>query len=224
MKTLLYVAGLLWLVGCSRPAETPPSAGYEYFPLEVGQYRIFDVQETQYTLTAGRTTRSYQVQETTTQAFAGLDGLPAFRIERSSRTAPGQSWQLDSVWTARRTPMEAIRTENGVSFIRLLFPLRQGQSWDANRLNSIGPETHTLTALSEPVSLGGQTYDQTATVVQVAKASLVDSVSRKEIYARGVGLVYRESVELYYNNNQIGQNKIDFGKRYYQTLKSYGKQ
>ena len=199
MKSFLWLAlpAALLLAACGRPAENAPSAGYEYFPMEVGQYSVFEVQETEYTLTAGQTTRRYQVQETVTGQFTGLDGQPTYRLERASRTAADQSWQLDSVWTARRTPTEAIRTENGTSLIKLLFPLYNGQQWDANRLNNLAPETYRVEKFNEPLTLGSQPFEQTATVVQAAKSSLVDSVSRREIYARGVGLVYRERCLLY---------------------------
>src|SRR5690349_21327957 len=118
---------LLLFSACSKMADVQPNQlGYDYFPLETGQYLLYDLTDVTYSLSAPPVTAHYQVKETVKEVFTDLAGQESYRIERSIRSQITDPWELDSVWTARRTATNAIREENNVAFVKMVFPLREG--------------------------------------------------------------------------------------------------
>jgi hypothetical protein len=211
----------------SKKVEPDPSRlGYDYFPLETGNYAIFDVQEIYYALTANPITREYQIKDEVAESFTDLSGETAFKILRYSRNDTLANWQLDSVWTAKRTPNQAIWTENNVSYVKMVFPLEEQQTWNGNVLNNKGADEYELQDISKPYYLPKHSFDKTITVVQQADSSLVGLDQCKEVYAQNVGLVYSEKIQVQLCSSSadcLGKGKIDFGIKFYHRLNSYGK-
>ena len=224
---LLTGAGM-W--ACRTPETTPVSQetrlGYDFFPLETGRFVEYEVSEIQYSLIAVPTTVSYQLREVIREGFVNAEGLPSYRLERFRRGSVAQTWRLDSVWTARRETARAIRTENNIAYVKLLFPVQDGLRWNGNALNGYGPDEYEISRPNQPLTINGQTFDQTLTVVQQADSSLVSLARRTEQYARHVGLIYKETTQLYYCNTPdcLGKGKIDFGTQKIYRLRAHGKE
>jgi hypothetical protein len=231
-KRIYFCLTFILMVACfasceSKKVEPDPSRlGYDYFPLETGNYTIFDVHETYYALTANPITRIYQVKDEVAESFTDLAGETAFKVLRYSRKDTLANWHLDSVWTAKRTLSQAIRTENNVSYVKMVFPLEAQQAWNGNALNNKGQDDYQLEAIGKPYQLPSQAFNKTITVVQQADSSLVGLDKRKEVYAQNVGLVYREQIQVQLCSSTpdcLGKGKIDFGVKFYYRLNSYGK-
>ncbi|QHT71417.1 hypothetical protein GXP67_34550 [Rhodocytophaga rosea] len=232
-KRIYFYLTFIFLVACfasceSRKVEPDPSRlGYDYFPLETGSYAIYDVHETYYALTANPITRIYQVKDEVTESFTDLAGETAFKVLRYSRKDPVASWQLDSVWTAKRTPSQAIRIENNVSFVKMVFPLEEQQSWNGNAQNILGEEKYFMQSIDKPYKLSTHEFNNTITVFHKADTlSIVGKDKRLEVYAKDVGMIYKEKVVVYYcqsSSDCLGKKKIDFGSESYYRLNSYGK-
>ncbi|MCY7352176.1 MAG: hypothetical protein LH606_16175 [Cytophagaceae bacterium] len=218
----------LW--ACRTPETTPISPetrlGHDFFPLETGRFVEYDVSEIQYSLVAVPTTMSYQLKEVTGEAFVNAEGLPSYRLERYRRGSAAQPWRLDSVWTARRETARAIRTENNIAYVKLFFPVQEGSRWNGNALNVYGKSEYEIRRLDQPLTINGQVFDRTLTVVQRADSSLVSLARRTEQYARTVGLIYKETTQLYYCNTPdcLGKGKIDFGTQKIYRVRAYGKE
>ena len=60
-----FILFLVVLLGCSESELLPEDDffGYEYFPVASGQYRLFEVQETNYLLSGEVVTEVYQLKE-----------------------------------------------------------------------------------------------------------------------------------------------------------------
>lgn len=227
LRLLLSPFALLaLLLGCSPAGPVPDSLGYAYFPLETGAFFLYDVTEKQLTLTGTPTTTQYQLREVVRERFEDATGQPAYRLERYRRGTAAQPWRIDSVWTARQTPEEAVRTENNLPYVKLIFPLSEGQTWDGNALNGRGPDAYTLRDLHRPQTVGAQRFERTLTVVQQNDSTLVSLDRRTEIYAEAIGLVYRERTQFFYCNapDCLGQGKIDFGTQVIYRIKAHGKE
>ena len=231
-KRIYFYLTFILMVACfasceSKKVEPDPSRlGYDYFPLATGSYAIFDVHETYYALTADPITRIYQVKDEVAESFTDLAGETAFKVLRYSRRDTQANWQLDSVWTAKRTPSQAIRTENNVSYVKMVFPMEEQQAWNGNALNNKGQDEYRLDSIGKPFQLPSQAFDKTITVVQQADSSLVGIDKRLEVYAQNVGLVYREQIQVQLCSSTpdcLGKGKIDFGVKFYHRLNSYGK-
>lgn len=222
----LFVA-LCWLLlfACTSSETPPASAGLDYLPLVTGRYVIYDVTEQRYSLTAAPVTSTYQLKETVGTSYTDVTGQPAFRLHRFRRANAQATWQTDSLWTARVDSRMAIRNENGVDLVKLIFPPTERSRWNGNQFNNLSEDTYELRNVNQPYSVGSQTFTETVTVLQQNDSTLVSQDKRIEVYARQVGLVYKETVQLQFCSSTptcVGKAQIDFGVRRYVRVASYG--
>jgi hypothetical protein len=215
------------LSSCRSNPDASPESDYTYFPLESGQYIIYDVQESLYTTNAPPTQRSYQLKETTGSAYTNAAGQTAFKLIRYRRANEAQPWQADSIWSARLIRNEAIRVENGNDVVRLLFPLRNGLRWNENRYNLSGLSNVELRNVGQPFSVLTKAFGPTVTVVARDDSTLVAQEKRLDIYARQIGLIYKERTDLHFCTDRpacIGKKQIEYGFRQVYRIQTYGKE
>jgi hypothetical protein len=190
---------LLFLAGCkTNTVEPDPDAlGHRFFPLEVKSFRIYQVNETRY-LNDQATTTSYQVRERVEAVVTDLANEETFHIIRSRRESPSQPWADDSVIVVRRSVSDLRVTRHNVKVVQLIFPVRNGKSWNANAFNHSGQNEFTYQAVGLPYTVDNQTYDKTVTVIQGDVSNLIELDERKEVYAEDIGLIYKEYTRLNY--------------------------
>ena len=219
---------LVWVIlfSCQQTDVPVSDPGTDYAPLETGRFIIYDVTEQRYSLTAPPSISTYQLKETVGNSYTDVTGQPAFRLQRYRRANAQASWQTDSLWTARNSAQVAIRTENGADFVKLVFPLAERNEWNGNAFNQYQKDVYSLRQVHKPYSVGSQTFAETATVVQHSDSNLVAQDKRVEVYAKQVGMVYREVVQLQFcsSGTCVGKGQIDFGVRRYIRISSYGKE
>ncbi|MBO0948517.1 hypothetical protein [Fibrella forsythiae] len=227
LRLSALLASFCWLVllSCNSPETAAPNVGLDYMPLTTGRFVIYDVTEQRYSLTAAPVTSTYQLKETVGVSYTDVTGQPAFRLQRFRRANVQAPWQIDSLWTARVDSRMAIRTENGADFVKLIFPPAERSRWNGNLFNQFQEDIYELRNVHQPYSVGTQTFAETATVLQQNDSTLVSQDKRVEVYARQVGLVYKETVQLQFCSSTpscVGKAQIDFGVRRYVRLASYG--
>lgn len=219
----------VFFTGCSESVAPDTSRlGYEYFPLEKGQYRIYDVNSTEYFFSAENITRNYQLKEFVADTFENLEGGVSYRLERYTRDNDEEEWALDSVWTARSNATQAIQVEHNLPLLKLVFPFRENKTWDVNALNDKEDDEQVMVNLFQPLITNDEVvHEKTVTVIQeeVTNNILFWDV-RKEVYGEGVGLVYKEITQLEYcaDADCLGQAIIEAGIEYKQQIREYGKE
>lgn len=222
--SIVLMAGLAF-VSCQPGNSDPVSSGYDYFPLETGHYVIYDVNEHRYALNAAPVQRTYQLKEVVGVAYADVTGQRAYQLLRYRRLAAGQPWQADSVWSARLIADEGIRTENGLDIVKLRFPLSDRLRWDGNRYNAAGEDAYELRNSGLPYRVSDKQFAETVTVVAQQDSTLIAQDKRIEVYARQVGLIYKEQVQLQFCSSTptcIGTFQIDYGIRHIYRIHSFG--
>jgi hypothetical protein len=216
---------LLCLVACQPDPVAATEPGYEYAPVETGRYCVYDVSEQQYALNAAPVQRTYQVKEVVGTSYTDATGQAAYRLMRYRRTTSTMGWQLDSIWAIQRTDNQLIRTENGLAFVNLMFPVSERLTWNGNRYNALGEDTYELRNVGRPFRVVDTTYDQTLTVIGRNDSTLISQDKRLTVFARQVGIVYRERVQLQFCSSTptcVGTNQIDYGIRQVYRLRQYG--
>lgn len=227
LRSLLFILiALLSSIGCRSVDSGPVSAGYDYFPLETGRYIIYDVTEYQYSLTATiPVQRAYQIKEVVGASYADVTGQKAYPLLRYRRLAEGQPWRTDSIWSARLVDSEAVRTENGVDFVKLRFPLGDRLRWNGNHYNAIGEDEYEMRNSGQPYRVSDKQFSETVTVVAQEDSTLLSQDKRIDIYARQTGLIYKERLQLQYCSSTpacIGTYQIDYGIRQIYRIHSSG--
>jgi hypothetical protein len=219
--------GSLFWWACSETSEmSPEELGYGYFPLKTGMYSIFQVEGVEYVNSEDSLEFSFQLKESVVDSFTNLESGISYKILREKRLNENEAWETDSVWTARRDDLTAIRVENNVPVISLTFPLSENKSWDANGLNSKATDEFKMVNIGQPFTGSYGSFDETVTVVQEdIPDRIVNFVSKKEIYSKDVGLVYKENIILNYKQGDfLGLEVVNSGIRYFQSVLEYGEE
>jgi hypothetical protein len=219
---------LLW-TACERATIPPDNArtGYDYFPLQTGQYRIYDVYRIDYNFAAENDTLVYQQKELISGSYLNQEGDSTFILHKLSRFNPDMQWKLDSVKHIRRTSSQLIEMGNNKSVVKLVFPVGEGKSWDSNILTTAEADSFRMVNIHRPFSLGDSLLDQTLTVI---KRNIADTIVRqdikREVFALRSGPVYRIHKTLNYcaTVDCIGQGIITSGVFEEMKLSGTGKE
>lgn len=183
--------------------------GYEYFPLEVGQSRLYAVDSIIFDPSIVGIipdTLSGFFREDIVDTLRDNTGALVYRIERYYRKINTAPWQIHSVVSSSLGEQEAVYTENNLRFIKLRFPLQEGLEWDGT---AYFPERVDIEVAGETIDFyKGWTNTvlekqaeytsngQLATDVFVVEtANLQNNIQYRagtEVYAPGKGLIYQE--------------------------------
>ncbi|MGL1885202.1 MAG: hypothetical protein OCD76_01710 [Reichenbachiella sp.] len=195
MPYSLIVILSIFLLSCESEVENDIARlGVNYFPLSVGQFRQYDVIETRYYL-IGPEKEQYQIREDVVDSTLISNTHITYKIDRYKRADESDTWSLDSVWTANVNTQRAVLTENNIDFIKLVFPILTGNSWDANTYNSdVGEFYRYEDVLMDTLIADIDYFD----AIKVIQSDLGDDGlgrdDRYEIYAPNTGLIYKNSI------------------------------
>jgi hypothetical protein len=212
MRKIVYAAvlALVVFIACTKTTdETSFVNATEYIGNAKGKFITYRLDST-VTEDFGRrfVTRTYTVKDSVVDEFTDLAGNRALKIFRYMRQANG-SWLSTNTFVL--TPKSSVieLTENNLRYVSLASPISPNQQWKGNSnivtapyyANSIFSSWNfTYRNIAEPKTFGSLNFANTITVVQF------DSTENKtfnnklynfydkgyEIYAKGVGLIYRD--------------------------------
>ncbi|NJN77300.1 MAG: hypothetical protein HC803_02390 [Saprospiraceae bacterium] len=200
--------GLLFLASCDKTTENLNiDYGYDYYPVELGKYIIYDVDSISYdpsnTVTNIDTT-SYQVKEEIVDTTLDNEGRTTYIIHYSTRNGNSGAWTLENVYTTVKDVQWAERTEENLRFVKFIFPQKVGDTWDGNRnfvsegiFVTVRGETLELfknwsSAIIDKgnsTTIGALTFDDVITVHHADDENFIEKRFVEEKYARTVGLV-----------------------------------
>lgn len=222
---LVLVAGLLY--GCSETEEfNDQNTGKAYFPMEVGEFRIYNVTSVRYLQDTVSDSSTFQLRERVDTLYHNLAGEPTYKIIRSRRTTANDPWLDDSVITLTISNNLVRRLANNTELVKMVFPVKNSKNWDPNEYNTLEAGNAFYQNVGQPFSAGGKEYSKTATVSVNDFVSAINKDIRKEVYAEGVGLVYKDYEIIDYCN--VSDCDFDFnfilrGTHRTEVLESTGK-
>jgi hypothetical protein len=223
----LAVAALALALGftsCKDASEPVPPTETTYYPVAVGNFWVYAVADTTWSAAnvqgsqvtpSVATGSSFQFRETVTGSFTDAAGKTAYRLTRAKRLMPNDAWRDDSVFVLSPSDQSVILNRNNARTVELIFPAREGRSWNLNAFNNnskdtISAETRQYGRVGQPFITGGgttglpaTTYATTVTTTNTnsaAENTLLRRISYRQVFAAGVGPVFRRRVHLEFFN------------------------
>ena len=127
---------LLLTLACKKEKKAEAvDLGYTYFPTEIGQYVIYQVDSISYNDFFNPVkidTTHFQLKELVQSHFTDNEGRESDRLERYVRKNDSLPWVLRDVWYQTRTSTKAEKVEENVRFVKLIFPVEVNQKWNGN--------------------------------------------------------------------------------------------
>lgn len=209
-----FLVGFISLIAfsCKKDKEPAPDLGYGYFPDAVGKYVIYegdsvirdDVSSSQDTV------YKFQMKEVIESIFYDNQNRPTMRIVRYKKKYDSLvpysaiNWVLQDVWTANLTKTTAEKVEEGVRFVKLIFPVKENVEWNGNAQNTWVPCSYytyeawnyKITSANNSENVNGLNFDSVVTIQQINVSNFIDTKYSVEKYAKNVGLVYKQMILL----------------------------
>ena len=231
----VFLVFCLIIFSCSEDEQVIPDLGLDYFPLQVGNFAIYQVDETTI-LQSIETKTSYELKTTITDSSRNEQGIITYVLVREKRTSASSQWENLDTWSTKVVKNRAVQNEGNVLFIKLIFPPSLNLKWDGNEFNNLpndgnifsdnSSNQYVISELNKLITLSsGFESDQSLTVVQNDFSDAIVGVDqRKEVYGKGAGLIYKEVTQLKYCTSAscLGQKKVDKGSILIQSLKERG--
>jgi hypothetical protein len=236
LRLIFFLAAFgLPFSSCKKDNTLHQQYDYAYFPNDIGRYVVYDADSIVYDDFHHDTVYyKYQLKEVIESVFTDNEGRPSLRIERyyqfPKAIAPfydNSSWVLKNVCYATRTLKDLERVENNTRFVNLIFPPHNLLSWNGNAQNTIGDWEYQYNGLDQPADFAAFHFDSTATVIQKDETNLLNRRFYRETYAKNVGLVSKQILDVFDTGIVFGVpvvNRIKGGVSYTLTVNSYGKQ
>jgi|GEM_PF-1552906 len=214
LKTITLLVLLCICGACQQDTANPKPDDLSYFPLQIGDYWIYQITQQSYSPTSPTTTRTYQIQDKISSSYT-KDGQLFYLIEESTRTSEQAAWQVISIRTVYRSLSEAVSIDNNVPVVRLMFPIALTDSWNTNLYNDNPDTLLHYQDNGQPFSLGTLQFDHSVSVVGANDSTLTNLEKNRRVYAQNVGLVFQETASLAYCQSTpdcIGKAIIESGK------------
>lgn len=211
----------LFTIGCTPSSGVIPDRGVDYFPISIGDYRVYQVDSVIFD-DAGNTnsldTFSALIRERVMTATVNEKGDSTFQIERAFRRDSLDPWQVTDIWTTSRIYPEAMRVEENQRLVKMEFPLYPGKRWDPVRYLDPGIEVHVGTediemfiywsgeviGIDQPEEVHGTQFPDVMTCYQADEDTDIERRYVMEKYAKHIGLIARVDTILDSRCKRIG--------------------
>jgi len=216
---------LLLFANCDNE-EMPlePETSQAYFPLSVGLYHIYDVDQITYSLSDDPDTVVYELKSIVADSFPNTGDGITYVVHRFTRSNGEELWEPIDTWSIRKDEDKVVVSEGNIPFMKLRWPSNVGDTWDGNAFNNLGEDEYVLD-FEDGFAVNDAIFNDVAVIEQeLNEDPIVFTDIRYEMYAAEAGLIYKETKQLHYCVEQScnNQNIIIDGIVLKQRLKSYG--
>ncbi|MCE3283536.1 MAG: hypothetical protein K0Q66_2273 [Chitinophagaceae bacterium] len=217
MRLIIILSVLLGAlaVACNEKEVLSYPALTEYYPLKVGRTYTYRLDST-VTVFGSLQPKYYRIKDSVESQFNDAQGRPSFRIWRYiTDSGQVQPWKFLStqVATIDENKKWIEYVDNNLRFIVLHQPLKESYSWKGNSyidtksgsspVKFMDEWDYTYQDVDQPYTVRKGKFDSTITVLQVDEVSppgpfdpsfYQQTNYAKEVYAKGVGLIYKELI------------------------------
>lgn len=232
MKNLALISifsGIILFSSCKKDADVikPRNLNQNYAGLIVGKYVIYDVDSTFYNVPFNITANyKFQIKEVIDSKYIDAEGNDAYRIVRYKKdTTISQNWEHQVVWNASITNNNYQKVEDNVRYVKLIFPVKEGKTWNGNSMNTLSSWNYEYLSSHQTQTIGSTVIDSVTTITQFDDNNeiLIQRQLYQEKYAANIGMVYKKITDLKkLYNNSTGLFEISEGFDITYTYNSHG--
>lgn len=211
MRFISLIFLFVLFFSCKKTKQNSIDLGTDYYPVSIGNWIEYDVDSitfSDFTTPTSIDTSSFKIKETVESSFLDLNDEENFRVEEFKKN-DSTSWQINNIFSLKKSNINIEKVENDLRYIKLVFPPEENKTWDGNiyidvvdqpLLDFLNPDKYaweyTYSSIDENLVVGTYTFDSCVTIIQIDEENLFEKKYSKEIYAKNVGLVYKELIIL----------------------------
>lgn len=197
IKYLFGAIFILCMAACKKDASIQVDVGYDYIPGTVGEWVIYDVDSIVYDdFLQTVDTHTYQIREIIESTYLDAQNRETMRIERYRRDSTTGAWVIKDVWAANKMDTRFEKVEENIRYVKLVFPVSNGKIWNGNVSNVLDLWDYTYLDSNVPKTINGSSFDTCLTVTQKIQDDGLEKFYFEEVYAKGVGMIYKKAIYL----------------------------
>lgn len=212
---LILLIILSLFTSCDREIEDAQvDFGYDFQPLEVGLFWIYEVDETVYFGENDSEQEQFFYRDLIRNFYTNEAGEQVFIVDRSKSSNLVQ-WEMVLEYTLIQRELALVRTIENQPLVTLVFPPKNGVVWNGNIYRDYSEDDFELINSGNSIRVNQENSDDKVTYRDI----------RFEVYELGVGLVEKYDEVLTYcsRNDCLGDMLIDSGYKVQMKLTDYGK-
>ena len=212
---LILLLALSVFSSCDREIEdSQADLGYDFQPLEVGLYWLYEVDQTIYYGENDSEQAQFFNKDVIRSFYTNEAGEQVFVVVRS-KSSDRIDWKISLVYTLIQRELSLIRTIENQPVVTLVFPPKDGTVWNGNVYRDKPEDDFELSNSGNSIRVNQENSDDKVTYRDI----------RFEVYDQGIGLVEKYDEVLTYcsRNDCLGDMLIDSGYKVHMKLIGYGK-
>lgn len=202
---------------CSKDKETYTDDSLNYFPLNIGKQVVYDVDSIIWDDFKGTVdTHHYEMRYTIIDTFRDNAARLCHSIDVEIRDSAAADWKMQHVMYVMKNATRLEYQEENLRFIKLVFPVADGRSWEGNmEISTNNSDYQFLQAwdyiysdAGMPYDNGIKTFENTVTVNAIDREEndpefdpYAYKIFAQEVYAKEVGMIYREMTYWVFDEN-----------------------
>lgn len=231
-KLILYFFVTVLLYSCGdEPIEKDNDYYFNYFPLEIGTQKIYEVTDiTIDFLTNTNDTSVYYLRETVLDTIIDTLDYQLYLIEQEIRYDTVSYWEHFNQISVRKHHRSIVSVTENVAELSLPFPEKEYREWDINEFNNNEEEIWQYKKINTQDSVLGVWYDSVlVTQPKRNNSNVYFYVVKEAKYAYNVGLISQTLIDAesqQTDNPNINildpvETRLTKGTLYFKKLVSY---
>ncbi|WP_051160350.1 hypothetical protein [Cyclobacterium qasimii] len=215
---------LIFMGSCTEEQEDPEVITSTYYPLAIGNFWDYSVDETIYYGEEDFETESYFYRDEIADFYLNEDKDLVYLFHRK-KSLNKTDWTNEVVYTATFSNNRIIKQYNNLQEIILVYPLAVDFSWNGNALNNNLPESYFIESTGSYILNEFAFPDAVKVRVSEEDDLITIRDNRYAVFANSIGLVesYYEVFQYCSRNDCLGEQIIQEGRFTHLRLINYGK-
>lgn len=201
---------------------------YSYFPTKTGVWRTYQVTEINIDKPSNVfDTLQYFILHRYEGYYVDATNDSMLIMRRFFKKNDNEKWQKLNSWYAGIKENKAIQVEENIKYVKQIYPLELGKHWNGNIYNhsdTLNKFLYKIIALDTSLRVNNKRFDSVLIVNQRNFSSAVEKYFYEERYAKHIGLIEKQEVNIY--SEQIGttpiEKRVSKGRFFTMTIIDFG--